>query len=114
MSAGFTSGPWTLTHISGSNFAVQRFEVRGMLGDSPNVYPIFNRDCSAIDGGSVCMSPENARLISAAPCLHAALAALFADYKQLADSGDAGNWKLEEQDVGKQALAALARATGAV
>ena len=31
-----TPGPWTLTHIAGSNFAVQRFEVRGMLGGTPN------------------------------------------------------------------------------
>lgn len=44
--------------------------------------------------------------------LLAALKALFADYKQLADSGDAGFWELEAQYVGKQALAAIARAEG--
>jgi hypothetical protein len=54
----------------------------------------------------------NARLIAAAPELLEALAALYADYKQLADSGDAGNWRLEDTDAGKQALAAIAKATG--
>jgi hypothetical protein len=40
-----------------------------------------------------------------------ALKALFDDYKALADSGDAGFWSLENRDVGKQALAAIATAT---
>lgn len=54
----------------------------------------------------------NARLIAAAPDLLEALEVLFADYKQLADSGDAGFWKLEDTDEGKQAMAALAKARG--
>jgi hypothetical protein len=54
----------------------------------------------------------NARLIASAPDLLEALTALYADYKELADSGDAGFWQLENRDVGKQALAALAKATG--
>jgi len=54
----------------------------------------------------------NARLIASAPDLLEALTALYADYKELADSGDAGFWQLENRDVGKQALAAIARATG--
>lgn len=54
----------------------------------------------------------NANLIAAAPDLYEALDALFKDYKQLADSGDAGNWSLEELEVGKKALAALAKARG--
>lgn len=37
----------------------------------------------------------------------AALQALFDSYKDLADSGDSGFWCLEDQPVGKQALAAL-------
>lgn len=54
----------------------------------------------------------NAHLIAAAPDLLAALEALFASYKRLADSGDAGNWSLEDYDEGKQALAAIAKAKG--
>lgn len=54
-----------------------------------------------------------ARLIAAAPDLLEALIALFDDYKSLADSGDAGNWALEEQPVGIQAVAAIRKATEA-
>lgn len=68
----FTKGPWTLTHISGSNFAVQEFGIRGMFGTKPNVYPIFNRNSAAIDGASVHCSPANAHLMSAAPDLYEA------------------------------------------
>jgi hypothetical protein len=54
----------------------------------------------------------NARLIAAAPELLAALKTLFDDYKRLADSGDCGFWKLEDQSSGQQALAAIAKAEG--
>lgn len=104
-----TPGPWVLKHISGSNFAVQRFEIRSGSGMP---HPIFNKDTSAIDGTTVCMSPQDANLIAAAPDLLTALEELFADYKQLADSGDAGSWKLEDQDAGKAAMAAIAKARG--
>jgi hypothetical protein len=50
--------------------------------------------------------------MAASGALYDALSALFANYKELADSGDAGNWCLEDQPVGKQALAALALARG--
>lgn len=39
-----------------------------------------------------------------------ALQALYDSYKELADSGDAGFWSLEDTPVGKQALAALENA----
>ncbi len=39
--------------------------------------------------------------------LRKALQALYDDYKALADSGDAGYWKLEDTEAGKQALRAL-------
>ena len=65
-----TPGPWVLKHISGSNFAVQRFEIRSGSGMP---HPIFNKDTSAIDGTSVCMSPQDAKLIAAAPDLLIAL-----------------------------------------
>ncbi len=64
------AGPWVLKHISGSNFAVQRFEIRSGSGMP---HPIFNKDTSAIDGTSVCMSPQDAKLIAAAPDMLKAL-----------------------------------------
>lgn len=71
-----TPGPWTLKHVSGSNFANQRFEIRGMFGDHPAAYPIFNIDTSALAGATVCCSPDDARLITAAPELLGALRAI--------------------------------------
>ena len=55
---------------------------------------------------------RTARLIASAPDLLEALTALYASYKALADSGDAGNWRLEDTNEGQQTLAAIARATG--
>jgi len=63
----FASSPWTLTHVSGSNFASQEFELRGMFGSTPNVYPIFHKSTEAIDGATICVSPKHAHLIAAAP-----------------------------------------------
>lgn len=64
-----TAGPWTLTHKRGNNFAVQEWEIRGMFGDKPNISPIFNVDIFAIHGTTFCASPQDARLIAAAPDL---------------------------------------------
>ena len=64
-----TPGPWTLTHKQGSNFAVQEFEIRGMFDDKPNIMPVFNKNQFAIDGARIYVSPEDARLIAAAPDL---------------------------------------------
>jgi hypothetical protein len=105
-----TPGPWTLVHKGGSNFAVQRFEIRGMFVGRPNTAPIFNKDTSAIDGTTICCSPENARLIAAAPDLLAALKLL--DEAFCAD--DYGT--REGRDKGRKALiaarAAREKATG--
>lgn len=54
----------------------------------------------------------NAKLILSAPELLESLQELFAHYKELADSGDAGNWKLEDEPVGKKAMAAIDKALG--
>lgn len=53
-----------------------------------------------------------ARLIAAAPELLEALQCLFENYKALADSGDAGNWRLEDEPAGQKALHAIAKALG--
>jgi len=57
-------------------------------------------------------SDDDLNLILSAPDLLEALEYLFADYKALADSGDAGNWALEDITAGKKAMAAIARARG--
>jgi hypothetical protein len=83
-------------------------------GYSPENHEVFD----LADQSSVCMllaggaDRERGNLIAASPDLYAALERLFASYKDLADSGDAGFWSLEDLDEGKQALAALARARG--
>lgn len=45
-------------------------------------HPIFNKDTSAINGTSVCMSPQDAKLIAAAPDLLEALRNLVAAFSQ--------------------------------
>ena len=57
--------------------------------------------------------PDPAAYVAAMDAAVDALQALFDNYKELADSGDAGNWYLENQPVGKQALAALQSARAA-
>jgi len=76
-----TPTPWTLTHIEGTNFAVQEFDIRGMFGDSPNVYPIFQKDRSAIDGTYVCLHPADAAFIVKAVNSHDTLTALVGEMK---------------------------------
>jgi hypothetical protein len=51
--------------------------------------------------------PEIAEAQARIAELEAALRVLFDDYKQLADCGDAGNWRLEDTPEGKQAMLAL-------
>lgn len=68
--------------------------------------------CEVVGSMSNPTVAAEARLIAAAPDLLEALVELFTDYKLLADSGDAGNWSLEDLDAGKKAIAAIAKATG--
>ena len=44
--------------------------------------------------------------------MRSALKDLFDDYKQLVDSGDVGNWSLEDIPAGKKAMLALGMTTG--
>jgi hypothetical protein len=76
-----TATPWTLTHIEGTNFAIQEFDIRGMFGDSPNLYPIFQKDRSAIDGTYVCLHPADAAFIVKAVNSHDTLTALLGEMK---------------------------------
>lgn len=101
--SGHTPGPWTLTHCSGTNFAVQTFEIRGMFCDSPNVSPIFNKSTNAIDGTLIHASPEDARLIAAAPDL-LAIAQRILDRGYVSESID------EERGDHLQLRAAIAKA----
>lgn len=50
------------------------------------------------------------RAVNSHEQLVTALRDLFDSYKRLADSGDCGNWSVEDLDEGKAALAALAAA----
>lgn len=110
-----TPGPWTLKHVSGSNFANQRFEIRGMFGDRPATYPIFNKDTSALDGATVCCSPSDARLMTSAPCLLKALQAVVKQWDHIYPDL---KWHSQEylEDVEfreiQEARAAIAKATG--
>jgi hypothetical protein len=122
MTASFTPGPWHVCQHLKSMECDQACSCgyRGVIygpGDDDKAIcqPGHELPPKGVEGTEPGRYPReveiaNAHLIAAAPCLYAALASLFADYKQLADSGDAGNWALEDTEVGKQALAALALA----
>jgi hypothetical protein len=107
MNAGFTPGPWAFD----PDFETVTAEVGAVVADVcvADDFPCLEDDeRPKVD--AQCLA--NGHLIAAAPELYEALSELFRSYKQLADSGDAGNWSLEDQDQGKQALAALAKARG--
>ncbi len=96
----FTPGPWRVNTIGKhwNNPALVHLEVT-----------------FGADGECICDTVyrrEDADLIAAAPELLESLQELFAYYKELADSGDAGNWKLEDEPVGKKAMAAIDKALG--
>ena len=74
------------------------------------------------DGKTLCLvlgkgigkekATANAKLMAAAPDLLDALIGLFESYKQLADSGDAGFWRLEDTTEGRAATKAIKKALG--
>ena len=103
-----TPGPWSV---------VPDIRVEGKKAEYIAGFDIVGPDDIAVVGcegiaGDVNKDRPNAILIAAAPDLLTALEVLFADYKELADSGDAGLWRIEDLDSGKQALAAIAKAKG--
>ncbi|MDT4321862.1 hypothetical protein [Klebsiella aerogenes] len=115
-----TQGPWSAVQqyvdevsvIDGNGFKVVTAERTAILID----WDKKGFEHWGDEGGNRHLSgPEqfaNAYLIAAAPELLESLQELFAHYKELADSGDAGNWKLEDEPVGKKAMAAIAKALG--
>jgi hypothetical protein len=101
---GHTPGHWTWR---GKDGGLYQEGTTHPFGDAVLV-PVYEYD----SGVDTVVSEADRALIAAAPDLLEALQVLFASYKALADSGDAGNWKIENQPEGKQALAAIAKATG--
>lgn len=94
-----TPGPWSLDRDG--------LSVHAAVDDYDGVVELF----TAVD----CYLPlhvckANIRMAAAAPDLYEALKVLADDYKALADSGDAGNWRAEDQPKYQQALSALAKA----
>ena len=108
MSAKHTPGPWSIDR-TGEHHGQRPYGISaGKRGPTPKNIVKWR----GIASPASAESEANARLIASAPELLEALTVLYADYKALADSGDAGNWRLEDTDSGKQALAAIAKATG--
>ena len=119
MDAKYTPGPWSVfIDDSGGQWTGWPLSITSDAdvndnGDGKLVVRTGGQWPYAWDyGTSQREAVANARLIASAPDLLEALTALYASYKALADSGDAGNWRLEDTNEGQQTLAAIARATG--
>ncbi|EPK1682086.1 hypothetical protein RFD78_000798 [Klebsiella aerogenes] len=108
-----TPGKWSFYHNSSSDKKVACIEICS----SESLHEVAYLQSTPPSIGeyeqtSFDKTIANAHLIASAPELLESLQELFAHYKELADSGDAGNWKLEDEPVGKKAMAAIAKALG--
>ena len=99
----FTPGPWTLITHSGENVLIGAFEIRGMFGDKPGIYPIFQQSRSAIDGATVYLHLADALLIATAPDLYTALKYLVEYEMPSAMSGSVAQRWEDAQDALKKA-----------
>lgn len=93
-----TPGPW---YVNGDTFDVERMD--GTFIGSKRIVA----RCATGEGAM-----ENACLISAAPDLLDALKTFVAEYVELVESGDAGNWNPETEAKVIAARAAIAKAEG--
>ncbi|POU03581.1 hypothetical protein C3369_07100 [Escherichia sp. ESNIH1] len=100
-----TPGPWKWW--TSNSFLRLSSEATGKDGDVIDSYKLSDGHTT------VCVkNKSDMALIAAAPELLEALESLFENYKMLADSGDAGNWRLEDEPAGMTAMAAIAKARG--
>lgn len=113
MEVKYTPGPWTWTKPDKWPNHEEHEVWLGSIDHESGTICDFGHNAQYYPSQGEPPNEANARLIAAAPELLEALQALFADYKRLADSGDAGYWSLEDTEEGKLALAAIAKATGA-
>ncbi|HBL8931573.1 hypothetical protein M8R66_09805 [Enterobacter hormaechei] len=108
-----TPGKWSFSHSSASDDNVACIEINSSESLHEIAYLQSTPPNIGGDGQtSFDKTIANAHLIAAAPDLLDALQSLFENYKQLADSGDAGNWRLEDEPAGKKALHAINKALG--
>jgi len=109
METKHTPGPW---YVGAQN------DLLFILDGPPSPAP-YDGPIPKTYGPSVIAKPDyridgyeaNARLIAAAPDLLAALTTFVAEYVQLVESGDAGNWDAETEAKVIAARAAIAKAT---
>lgn len=86
---------------------VEQRNYTAYMSDSNICFACFDNAISH-GGDDLSRAQHVAHAINHVDALADALEALFQSYKALADSGDAGNWSVEDLDEGKKAIAALA------
>ena len=106
----YTRGPWIALpeEVDKNYIRIRGTNIGGRYKIANVITPVYENvhDREAVE------TRANARLIVSAPDLLEALQCLFNNYKRLADSGDAGNWRLEDEPAGKKALNAINKALG--